>query len=241
MCKVYLRAPLFNQSEVFKLRAVVNGNTFENIGKAVTIFGMEGLHGGLHCFAGLAWNTHGDIVVSHSLNKGEYDRFFAVPESNNCVSFPVTQLNTGGNLSGAFLNAAAFGAFVDMGPVKKVTGFSTVLNPVHKGQFLYNGNYGKEWKMADGSVQVGSLLFESGAVGTIHFNGESCNAIDPLMIIFGTEGYLTIGNPDGYDATVTLTRKEEGSCQIPFTHDQCLRLRIFGRVRKRLRHYKTAL
>jgi len=113
MRKVDQRAPLFSLSKVLKLGAVVGGNTPENIGKAVTIFGTESLHGGLYCLAGLAGNTHGNVVVSHSLNKGEHDRFFAVPETNNCVSFPVTQLHTGSNLSGSFLNAAAFGAFID--------------------------------------------------------------------------------------------------------------------------------
>lgn len=105
-----------------------------------------------------------------------------------------------------------------MGPVQKIAGFSTAIRPIHQGQFLYKGNYGKEWEMADRNVQVGSLLFESGAVGSIHFNGESVNTNFPLIMLFGREGYLSIGDPDGYAGAVTLTRKEEGSCQIPFTH-----------------------
>ena len=105
-----------------------------------------------------------------------------------------------------------------MGPVRNVCGFSQSLEGKHNGRVFHMGNYGKSWKIADRCMQTASALFESGAMASIHFNGESCNASSSFMAFYGTEGILTLDDPNNFDCKVTLTRKEEGSCEIPFTH-----------------------
>lgn len=40
----------------------------------------------------------------------------------------------------------------------------------------------------------------------------------PSYCIFGTQGYLDIGDPNTFGGGVTLVREETGSCEIPLTH-----------------------
>ena len=43
----------------------------------------------------------------------------------------------------------------------------------HAARMLRAGEFGRSWKTADDNLYAGSLLFENGAVGTLHFDGES--------------------------------------------------------------------
>jgi hypothetical protein len=113
MSKVNLRAPLLQQSEILKLRAVIGGDGLENIGEMATIFGTKSLHASLYCLAGLAGNLHGDVVIGHSLHKGKNHRFFSLAQADNCVSFPVFWLGAGVYNSRTFLNTASLRTLID--------------------------------------------------------------------------------------------------------------------------------
>lgn len=104
-----------------------------------------------------------------------------------------------------------------LGPVKKVTGF-TAQAPKYDARFLYLGNYGKSWELPGSNLQTGVLCFENGVLGSIHFDGTSMDEEHPMIIIYGTEGILKIGNPDRFDGETRLLLKGRGECVIPFTH-----------------------
>lgn len=103
------------------------------------------------------------------------------------------------------------------GPVKKV---SAIARPAKTFQArnIWAGNYGKSWNLCGNNVIAASAEFENGILGSIHFNGECVNDSDQCLTIYGTEGILKLGNPGDYDGSVTLIRKESGSCEVPFTH-----------------------
>lgn len=115
---------------------------------------------------------------------------------------------------GVYYVTALLGLF---GPVKKIAAFARPAK-TYQARNLWAGNYGKSWDLCGNNVVAASVEFDNGILGNIHFNGESTNDETPHVIIYGTEGILYLGNPGGYDGKVTMVRKGEGSCEIPFTH-----------------------
>ncbi|MBR1820249.1 MAG: Gfo/Idh/MocA family oxidoreductase [Clostridia bacterium] len=104
-----------------------------------------------------------------------------------------------------------------LGPVKRIAGFARPAKTYQCRNF-WDGNAGKSWDLQGNNVVAASLEFESGVMGNMHFNGESISDETPFLTIYGTEGILQLGNPGSFDGKVTLIRKGEGACEVPFTH-----------------------
>ncbi len=104
-----------------------------------------------------------------------------------------------------------------LGPVKKVTGFAAP-SPTQKGRMFWNGNYGEEWDLVGNNLQAGSLMFESGVLGSILFDGTSIDKEYPHLAIYGTEGIMYIGNPNLFKGEVRIVRSGQGETIIPHTH-----------------------
>lgn len=104
-----------------------------------------------------------------------------------------------------------------LGPVKRIAGFARPAK-THQCRNFWDGNAGKSWDLQGNNVVAASLQFERDIMGSIHFNGESISDEMPALTLYGTEGILCLGNPGSFDGKVTLVRKGEGSCEIPFTH-----------------------
>ena len=104
-----------------------------------------------------------------------------------------------------------------LGPVKKVTGFVSEARE-HEARILRAGDFGKAWKTADSNLYAGSLQFESGAVATLHLDGESIDEEQPSLVIYGTEGILKLGDPNRFDGSVRLIRDNAPETVMPFTH-----------------------
>lgn len=108
-----------------------------------------------------------------------------------------------------------------LGPVEKVTGFCSLEGKTHEGKLIYNGNYGQRWTMADANLMAGALLFQSGVLGSVHFNGESINDEQPHLVIYGTEGIMYLGNPNDFDGFVKIVQNGGEVMEIPMTHGFC--------------------
>jgi len=104
-----------------------------------------------------------------------------------------------------------------LGPVKDVTGFAAPA-PTHQGRMFYKGFCGDDWNLTGNNIQAGALMFESGVLGTVHFDGTSIDEEHPAIAIYGTEGILYLGDPNTFCGEVKLVRSGEGECIIPFTH-----------------------
>lgn len=76
----------------------------------------------------------------------------------------------------------------------------------HAARMLRAGEFGRSWKTADDNLYTGSLLFENGAVGTLHFDGESIDEEQSSLVIYGTEGILKLGDPNTFNGSVRLPR-----------------------------------
>ncbi len=104
-----------------------------------------------------------------------------------------------------------------LGPVKEVTGFGTGA-PVWEKQFLYNTEDPDSWRIPGNNVTAGSVRFENGAVGILHFDGNSIGNELSVFRIFGTEGILELGDPNRFGDPVILRKPEGEPCSLPFTH-----------------------
>lgn len=104
-----------------------------------------------------------------------------------------------------------------LGPVKRLTGIAKT-SEKYQSRCICNGTYGEEWDLCGSNRVAASVEFESGVVGSIHFNGESINDNKKLFMIYGTEGILCLSDPDNFAGKVKLIRVGEGECDIPLTH-----------------------
>lgn len=104
-----------------------------------------------------------------------------------------------------------------LGEVCSVSGMAAK-PPVHQGQLFYAGNLGESWQMADSCLLAGTLQFACGAIGSVHFNGQTIHEEQQVLTLYGTEGILQLGDPNRFDGSVTLIRSGEAPCKLPFTH-----------------------
>lgn len=104
-----------------------------------------------------------------------------------------------------------------LGPVKSVCGFG-VPAPVHEAQLLMGTDEMERWQIPGNNLTAGVLQFASGALGSIHFDGNTIGETKHVLTIYGTEGILELGDPNCFDGEVRLTRAEGGSCVVPHTH-----------------------
>lgn len=112
-----------------------------------------------------------------------------------------------------------------LGPVKSVCGFIKTNRPDRQHFLPARDNFGEEYHVESENLMVGSLMFESGIVGTLHFNSESIMNEKAQLVIYGTEGILYMGNPDQFGGDVKLLRKGQTEpVVIPANHgygDNC--------------------
>lgn len=104
-----------------------------------------------------------------------------------------------------------------LGPVRQVTGFVSETG-LHTPELLYLGEDSAPWRTFDNHLYVGAMQFESGAVGTLHFDGESIDDEQPSLVIYGTEGILSLGAPNNFNGCVRLKRSNAPEVTMPFTH-----------------------
>lgn len=104
-----------------------------------------------------------------------------------------------------------------LGPVRSLYGFGAPAL-LHKAELLFQSEPDEQWQIPGNNVLSGSLRFENGAIGSIHFNGNTTNATKNVFTIFGTQGYLDLGDPNTFGGEVVLVRDSGAACEIPLTH-----------------------
>lgn len=104
-----------------------------------------------------------------------------------------------------------------LGPVDSLMAFGSIAEN-HFAQLLYCNEYGDNWQIPGENLLCGILHFEAGIVGTLHFNGNTVNAEQSSIYIYGTKGILKIGDPNTFDTYVKLLLPESPECNLPFTH-----------------------
>lgn len=106
-----------------------------------------------------------------------------------------------------------------LGPVKKVSGIVRTRNPERKHIMAGRDNFEQSYRVQCENLMVGTVEFESGVVGTIHFNSECIMNEQAQLILYGTDGILFMGNPDHFGDEVKLLRKGQTEpITIPANH-----------------------
>ncbi|MBE5804238.1 MAG: Gfo/Idh/MocA family oxidoreductase [Clostridiales bacterium] len=104
-----------------------------------------------------------------------------------------------------------------LGPVSEVTGFGAPA-PLRRRQFLFNRDDPEEWQIPGNNLVTGSLKFQRGALGMLHFDGNTIGAECSTFRIYGTAGILELGDPNRFGDPVRLLKPESDPCSLPLTH-----------------------
>lgn len=104
-----------------------------------------------------------------------------------------------------------------LGPVEEVTGFAAPAQ-VHRKQFLFNEDDPDEWQIPGSNLVTGSLKFQRGALGMLHFDGNTIGAECSAFRIYGTTGILELGDPNRFGDPIRLLKPENEPCSLPLTH-----------------------
>jgi len=94
-----------------------------------------------------------------------------------------------------------------LGAVKEVSGFLKTNRKIRKHYFVRNDNFDDPYEIECENVMVGSLLFENGVLGNVHFNSENIMNERPHVVIYGTEGIIYMSDPNTFGGEVSVVRK----------------------------------
>jgi len=104
-----------------------------------------------------------------------------------------------------------------LGPVQSVLAFGAP-SRAHQPEFLYANAEAEPWLIPGCNLISGSLRFESGALVSVLFDGNTIGAEQHNITLFGDRGILKIGDPNTFSTSVTLVYPGQPECALPFTH-----------------------
>ena len=104
-----------------------------------------------------------------------------------------------------------------LGPVKSIQAVGRPA-PVHEAQLLFASEPDDHWQIPGNNILAAALEFESGAVGSVLFDGNTTNSTQHGFTIYGTKGILEVGDPNEFDGETRLILPGSEPTVIPFTH-----------------------
>lgn len=104
-----------------------------------------------------------------------------------------------------------------IGPIRRVTGSTRITFP--KRTITSKPKYGTEINVDVPTHIAGVMDFECGAIGTLVTSFDVWHAETPRIEIYGTEGTLSVPDPNGFGGPVRVRRARSGDwANIPLTH-----------------------
>ena len=104
-----------------------------------------------------------------------------------------------------------------LGPVKAIRAFGAPA-PLHEPEFLYANADVEPWRIPGCNLISACLEFACGALVSVLFEGNSINASQHNITLFGSRGILKLGDPDNFNCPVSVTYADQPECVLPFTH-----------------------
>lgn len=104
-----------------------------------------------------------------------------------------------------------------LGPVKSVRAYAAPA-PVYEKQLLYVPDAPDSWQIPGSNLVCAGLEFESGALVSIHLNGNTVGDEQSRFELYGTLGIMKVGDPNVFGGKVKLLLPESGEVEFPFTH-----------------------
>jgi predicted dehydrogenase len=105
-----------------------------------------------------------------------------------------------------------------LGPVKKFMSIAIVNRPNRINNRVGDVNFLKSIPVQSEGILTGALEFMSGVLGSFHMTSENIIDEKPFFTIFGTKGYVTIGDPNTFHAPIQLKKMLGNIIEFPFTH-----------------------
>ena len=104
-----------------------------------------------------------------------------------------------------------------LGPVESVTAFGAPARE-HAPEFLYQNAEAEPWTVPGCNVLSAALRFASGALVSVLFDGNTVNAEQHALTLFGSRGILKLGDPNAFNGRTTLVYAGQEECTLPFSH-----------------------
>lgn len=104
-----------------------------------------------------------------------------------------------------------------IGPIRRVTGSARITFPERT--ITSAPKYGTKIKVEVPTHVAGVIDFDNGAIGTIVTSFDVWNAQLPRIEIYGTDGTLSVPDPNGFGGPVLIRRQGASEwSEIPLTH-----------------------
>ncbi|MBI2502374.1 MAG: Gfo/Idh/MocA family oxidoreductase [Candidatus Latescibacteria bacterium] len=114
-----------------------------------------------------------------------------------------------------------------MGPVRRVTGSTRITFPERT--ITSQAKYGQKIQVEIPTHVAGIMEFHSGAIGTITTSFDVWAGQVPRIEIYGTEGSLSVPDPNGFGGPVKVRRAGAADwSEIPLTHGYAENTRSIG-------------
>ena len=106
-----------------------------------------------------------------------------------------------------------------LGPAQAVCGMSGTHAPQRTHFFTSKGHFGEPYTLTAETLLAATVQFQSGAVGSLHFNSASIRCEKPQVVLYGTQGILYLPDPNFFGGDVKLLAKGQTEpCVLPHTH-----------------------
>jgi len=120
----------------------------------------------------------------------------------------------GFDMGGYYLTALA----AILGPARTVSAFTSISQPDRVNTRIGAPMFGQEYKLEVPNVIAAAMQYGCGVLGTLHMNSDCILDEKTNLEIYGTEGILTMGDPNQFGAPVYLQKTMSEPVQFPFTH-----------------------
>lgn len=105
-----------------------------------------------------------------------------------------------------------------LGPVRKVSAFTAVSRRHRTNTRVGAPLFGQEYDLEVPNVITAALQYDSGVLGTLHMNADCIIDEETCLEIYGSDGILTMGDPNLFGAPVYLKKPMGERTLFPFTH-----------------------
>lgn len=110
------------------------------------------------------------------------------------------------------------------GSVEKVNAFCATNDAERIGRRIGTPDFGNLYKIGVENILCGNVLFQNGVMGTFHMNSDCIFDETRILTIYGTEGIISIDDPNLFGSKVTLRKPFGKEIEFPLTHgfvDEC--------------------
>lgn len=104
-----------------------------------------------------------------------------------------------------------------LGSVKSIRGYAAPA-PIYEKQLMFMENAPESWQLPGSNLVTASLEFQSGALVSVHFNGNTVGDEQIKLALFGSLGSMRMERPNWYGGVVKLQLPENKEVEFPYTH-----------------------